>query len=570
MYKRSMKTISLFNNFRARLLFLSFFTGIIGGFIAIAYRQVLEIIETTRLRIFTEREPATMLLWVFAALLFAILVEYMVKKEPLISGSGIPQIKAYLINQAHQQPIKGLFLKFSGGAMGIFNGLSLGREGPSIQLGGLAGQFLGERFGQTELEKRTLVSAGASVGLAAAFNAPLAGVLFALEELYRNFSPLIILACTLSAVTGTLITNVIYGFRPVFPIFINTAFPLKHYWHLVVLGIVCGIIGALFNTMLISFSRAYKRIKIGKVLIPTLIALVLMFFFPIVLGGGHRLIEELLTGHQTLLMLLVILLVKMFFTFASYGTGIPGGIFLPMLSIGALLGAIYYSCAGLLSGFDASLEQAFILFGMVGLFTAIVKAPVTGIVLLVEMSRSVPSMLPLAVVAFSAYLTTEIVKSEPVYEILLKNMLKARKAANGADGVTSKIDGEIDGDSSAISGVSLRGASTRSSQSADEVSAIQSSGKVEKRAGHHSRTKPKSRYGKTLLELSIPQGSVWNGKALKEIALPGGAAALSIIRGEEEINLDPESVLYEGDMLIILSDVQAVEAVVSLFARTVI
>ena len=500
-------------NFRSRVLLLSFCTGLAGGSVAIAYRWVLEYIESGRASLLLRPNLISMAIWLAAAVIFAFVAEFFVKKDPLIGGSGIPQVKAYLINQARQKPVRGLLFKFAGGAMGIFNGLSLGREGPSIQLGSLAGQLLGERFGETELERRTLVSAGASVGLAAAFNAPLAGVLFALEELYRSFSPLILLACTLSAVTGTLLSSFVYGFKPIFPISISQTFPIGGYWHLLLIGALCGLLGKLFNLMLVAFSKAYSKLKIGKVLAPTLLALPLMLFFPLVLGGGHKLIETLLLDRHTVSMLLLLLGGKMLFTFASYGTGVPGGIFLPMLSIGAVLGSLYFQGMDTLFGMETSFEEAFILFGMVGLFTAVVRAPLTGIVLLVEMSRSVPSMLPLAVVAFTAYLTAEILDSDPVYEILLKRLLE--KQAKPQKEVSEK----------------------------------------------------KSRYGRTILELNLPQGSAYSGKTLSEIRLPASVILVSLIRGEEEFPLRPDTVLYEGDLVIAAVDPNQTHAIQEQFAK---
>ena len=515
-------------NFRTRILVLSFFTGLLGGLVSIAYRWVLETIELGRIKVSSGANLLAIAAWMLAAIIFSLLAEYMVKKEPLISGSGIPQVKAYLINQARLKPLRGILYKFTGGAMGIFNGLSLGREGPSIQLGSLAGQFLGERFGETELERRTLVSAGASVGLAAAFNAPLAGVLFALEELYRNFSPLIILACTLSAATGTLLANLVYGFKPIFPIAVDTLFPPGGYWHLVLLGALCGILGKLFNTLLVSFSSAYERLRSGKILIPTLIAFPLLFVFPLILGGGHRLIEELLSQHYSLWFLGLLLLCKLLFTFASYGTGIPGGIFLPMLSIGAIVGSLYFRGLGTIGGLAPDLEQAFILFGMVGLFTAVVKAPLTGIVLLVEMSRSVPSMLPLAVVAFTAYLTTEILKSDPIYEILLNRMLKKGDTPQEA------------------------------TQTGDRPLA--------QHTAKQELPSQKIRYGRTLVELYLPPGTAYNGSMLRDIPFPASVRAISLIRGEEEFHLGPDTLLYEGDLLILAADPHDIHAINTVLA----
>lgn len=523
-----MAKLKLFDNFRFRLLLLSFLTGASGGLIAILYRLALEFIEHQRMNTISRTQfsnnwtwPA---LWLVLGIVASHIIAMFVKHEPLISGSGIPQVKAYLVGQVRQWPLIGLVYKFTGGAMAIFNGLSLGREGPSIQLGSLAGQFLGEQFGKTELERKTLVSAGASVGLAAAFNAPLAGVLFAVEELYKNFSPLIILACTLSSVTGTLLANIIMGFEPVFPISVTTAFPFQNYWHLIVLGALVSVAAHWFNRLLIFFSSVMKKLDFNKVLFATLISIVFMLFFPLVNGGGHRIIETLLFDRHTLLFLSVLFICKYLFTFVSYGTQSPGGIFLPLLSLGAILGALYCDITVGVSAYTFDYREAYILFGMVAMFTAVVKAPVTGIVLLVEMSRSVSSMLPLAVVAFSAYLMSEILKTEPVYETLLRNLLASR------------------------------------TMQPESHPAMQNSSASRQRGKTTTCTR-------TMLEVILPQGSIWNGKTLGELPLPPDTIIASLISGEEEYAPQKDTIVYEGDLLIVVVNAESSHKVLELFAQ---
>ena len=178
--------------------------------------------------------------------------------EPQAGGSGIPQIKGVILGAIRLRWFRVLWVKLVGGILGIGLGLSLGREGPSIQIGAVAAQGMSRLFGRTRMEERYLITAGASAGLAAAFNAPLAGVMFALEELHRNFSGVVLAPAMAAALMATMVSRYLFGREPVFHFGILPHFPLRYMWLAVILGIIVGIAGVIFNKGLLNIHYFYE------------------------------------------------------------------------------------------------------------------------------------------------------------------------------------------------------------------------------------------------------------------------------------------------------------------------
>ena len=187
--------------------------------------------------------------YAFAVLLVLILIAWILDKlirfEPDISGSGIPQIEGELKGLEDQNWRKVLIAKFAGCVLAIGGGLALGREGPSIQLGGMIGKGFARRKNALLTEERMLMSCGAGAGLAAAFGAPLAGVLFALEELHKNFSAEVLVSTMAASAVADYIAVNIIGLRPVFDFDVEHRIPLRLYWAVVLLGVILGILGVL-------------------------------------------------------------------------------------------------------------------------------------------------------------------------------------------------------------------------------------------------------------------------------------------------------------------------------------
>ena len=310
-----------------------------------------------------------------------------------------------------------LLAKFVGGLLTIGAGLSLGREGPSIQLGAMAGKGVSRLCRRDVTEERMLLTCGASAGLSAAFNAPLAGVLFSLEELHKDFSTDVLLSTMSASITADFISRTLFGLGPVFSFPELSMMPLAHYWMVLLLGALLGLVGVFYNFCVAKAQDLYAKIPWAYVraFLPFLLAGVLLVVYPAVLGGGHNLVEAV-SQDQALQGLLVLFAVKFLFSMASFGAGVPGGIFLPLLVLGAVVGSSFSQGAHLL-GLDTATGN-FVILGMAGLFAAIVRAPVTGIVLISEMTGSFSHLLTLSLVSLAAYVVADLLHSPPVYRPL--------------------------------------------------------------------------------------------------------------------------------------------------------
>lgn len=429
MIKMKLKDLERSSNKNLYLLALSALVGIAAGLLASLYRLALKYAEVISIYFYHHvARHLTLLVIMFPILaIIAYLVTWLMKRYPMISGSGIPQVKGQLQGYLKPNWFTTAFAKFAGGTLTMLAGLSLGREGPSIQLGSSMGQAVAQKFAQTERHRRILIASGASAGLSAAFNAPLSGVMFVIEEVFKYFSPLILLTCMTSAIVADAVARLIFGDGAVFQFNIISAIPLKDYPILLILGVILGGFGAVYNWSLLKGQYWFKKIRLPYVRLLTACFTtgIMALVFPLAIGSGHILIEKFNFG-QSLSFLCLLFIAKFLISTISYSSGAPGGIFFPLLVLGASLGAIFATFVILTFHLPSELFANFIILSMAGTFTAIVRAPMTGILLLVEMTGSFSHLLPLALVSLVAYIVADLLKSEPIYDSLLANLLATK------------------------------------------------------------------------------------------------------------------------------------------------
>ncbi len=405
--------------------------GLVGGFVVLLYRVALTFAGDWLVKIlsYMKGNPFRCVVWFLILAALAWIVGKLVKWEPMISGSGIPQVEGEIAGRLSQNWKRVLPAKFAGGFLCMLGGLSLGREGPSIQLGAMAGQGISRALGRGKREEKFLMTCGASAGLSAAFHAPLAGMMFAVEEIHKTFSIPILLPVMTASVTADYIASHILGIDPVFRFQITEYLPQNYYWLLILLGILVGVSGVFYNWGMLKAQELYRKIpfmkETGRLLIAFLTAGVLGIVMPWVLGSGSGLIVSLTQGEMVLGMVVLTLVMKFLFSAVSFGSGAPGGIFFPLLILGALIGAVFAMAGVEFFGLAPVYVNNFVLLGMTGFFTAIVRAPLTGIILLFEMSGSISQMLSLSIVSVTAYIVATLMRSEPIYDSLLKRILKA-------------------------------------------------------------------------------------------------------------------------------------------------
>jgi CIC family chloride channel protein len=347
---------------------------------------------------------------------------------PEASGSGIPHLEAVLHRFRKLEWKRVLPVKFFGGIIAIGSGLALGREGPTVQMGGAVGDAISHWLKVSEHERLTLISAGAGAGLAAAFNAPLSGLVFVLEEVRRDFQPIVFGAAFVAAVIADIIVRIGLGQFSIFAVPSYPMPPLTSLPIFALLGVVAGIFGVLFNRSLLTAIEMYSRLP-ARFVVPTaaitggVVGLV-GWFSPLMIGSGHDLAEAALKGDLLLATIPLVFTIRFLLTTTSYGTGAPGGIFAPLLILGALIGLAIGQIAHNLSPDVVPIPAVFAVVGMAAYFTAIVRAPLTGIMLIVEMTGNYSQMLSLLVSCFCAYAVAEFLKDLPIYEALLERDLK--------------------------------------------------------------------------------------------------------------------------------------------------
>jgi H+/Cl- antiporter ClcA len=414
------------------LVIESIIIGFIAGFVVALFRLSLVKAEELRRRFYTFLTGAPFhwtVLWAFALALAGLFLGWAAKKRPMVKGSGIPQVKGHLAGQMDLRWKSELPLKLITGVLGLGAGLSLGREGPSILIGAYVGLGALSLFRRPGAERKPLVSAAATAGMAAAFNAPLAGVLFAIEELECGLSAVNI-ACAMGAsMAADAAAGFFFGLEPVFNFRHIDVLGLASFPWVALLGVFCGLLGDLFKRSLYCSLDLYGRFRVPPLIrpaLPLLVSIPLAFFFYDITGGGHGLIESLSQEQPALGIIGLLFIGKLLFTALCYGSGTSGGIFLPFLSCGALTGAALGILLNM-AGFTGPAQNLnFIILGMAGFFTAVVRAPVTGIILILEMSGNFNHLGSLVLVSISAFMTTELIASRPVYAALLDRALAGK------------------------------------------------------------------------------------------------------------------------------------------------
>ena len=357
----------------------------------------------------------------------AALAAWMVRRfSPVASGSGIPHVEAVLEGALPPAPLLLAPVKFAGGILAIGSGLALGREGPTVQMGSTIAFFVAGPFRLPWEDCRALIAAGAGAGLATAFNAPLAGAAFVLEELVRSFDQRIAIAGLAAASTAIAVMRAILGDTLDFPVVPLADVSGSARIFFFGLGAAAGFVGIAYNQAILRTSAAMRRVpapvEANAALIGALVGVV-AWFYPAIVGGGDPLTFAALTGRVDLAVLPFIFLARFGLAAISYATGTPGGLFAPLLTLGAQFGFLYGAgCRFLFPWLDAP-PESFALVGMAALFSATVQAPLTGMVLVSEMTGNVSLLLPMLGACALAMVVPKLIGEQPIYDSLRAALL---------------------------------------------------------------------------------------------------------------------------------------------------
>ena len=351
---------------------------------------------------------------------------------PHATGSGIPHVELVLRQEVPPAPLILLPVKFVGGLLAIGSGLALGREGPSVQMGASIAHMVGKLAHRAWADNRVLMAAGAGAGLATAFNAPIAGAIFVLEELVQRFEHRIALAALAASATAIATARAILGNQPDFTVMTFDHVPTLGLPLFLLLGVVAGLLAVAYNRSLLATLAALERRRAippeaRAALVGAAVAAV-AWFAPALVGGGDGLTQSALAGTAPLLWLAPIFLLRVVIGHASYAAGTPGGLFAPLLVLGAQAGLLFGAACALLFPDLGIPAPAFAVVGMAALFTGIVRAPLTGIVLITEMTAAFTLLLPLLGACFAAMLIPTLLRDVPIYEALREGTLRRDKA----------------------------------------------------------------------------------------------------------------------------------------------
>jgi CIC family chloride channel protein len=412
---------------------LSLVVGAAAGLVGAAFRLSLE--QADRLRDVLVswahgQGPAGLVLVAAACAAATAVAAALVRRySPHASGSGIPHVEAVLNGELPPAPFLLLPVKFLGGVLAIGAGLALGREGPSVQMGASLGHLLGKALRRSWPDSRVLLAAGAGAGLATAFNAPIAGAVFVLEELARRFDLRTSIAALGASTTALSVARLFLGESPEFQV-APMPYPGSEGKTLfVALGGAAGLLAVAYNRALLGAIAAAGRL--GRWPVEARAALVgaavgmLAWFAPGLVGGGEPLTQRTLAGAVTLSVLPFAFLLRFGLAIVSYAARTPGGLFAPMLVLGAQLGLLFGAlCRLAFPGLETP-PEAFAVVGMAAVFTGVVRAPVTGIVLVTEMTASFTMLLPMLAACFAAMLAPSLLGNPPIYDSLKQRPVAA-------------------------------------------------------------------------------------------------------------------------------------------------
>lgn len=402
------------------ILAKSLLIGVLAGVVVSVYRLILQAAEGMALSAYTfvSGNPRFILPMFLVLAVIGYIVGLIIKKEPMVIGSGVQQVKNLIAGRIGYSWWRMMIAKIVGSTLSTVGGLALGREGPCVQLGGCVGQGVGDKFGRSHAEKKILIGSGAGAGMGAALNAPLAGVMFVIEEVFKYISPIILLSALTGAVSAQFVCRSVFGIEPLLHFAAFDPLPLSAHWMILVFGILLGVIGAFYGLVLLHVRRIYAKIRVLvpvlRPVVPFLIAGVIGLVLPMALGSGHHTIEELNLA-MPIGFLLILLVVKFFFIILCLGSNSPGGDLFPLLVLGGMMGAAVGQFAINYLGVAPEYFSNFVVLGMAGYFAAIVGAPMTAIVLLVEMTGSFQQMLSLTMICLVSYTVINLLKQLKVY-----------------------------------------------------------------------------------------------------------------------------------------------------------
>ena len=422
-------------------------TGVCAGVIVTLFNMLVHDGEHISRNIYASVRANPLLIPLLFAGLFvvAFVLGTAVQLSSAIGGCGIPQAEGATRGSVRFKWYRDLTAMFACSLLSIFAGLSIGAEGPSVFIGACTGDGVASLLRRDQMVRKYQITGGACTGLAVASNAPLTGIAFAYEEAHKRFTPEVFICAFSSVIFGMLTRTGLYhalGMEVAssFHSYVFHEMPVQEYVYVLLAGVVCGLVGVAFYKLCFVMRGFFKKIQCKeKKWTPMLrlgiaVALggVVSLLAVGVMGGGHDLIESLGThggisqpttesafGLSVVGTLAVVLILKLLITTVNVGAGIPCGIFIPIIAIGACLGGLMNTMWVKL-GMDSAYCDLMVMLCMAAFFTTIIKAPITAIIMICEFTGSFAPLLPVIIAVTIGYIIGEIFRTDGIYEELLE------------------------------------------------------------------------------------------------------------------------------------------------------
>ena len=341
---------------------------------------------------------------------------------PDARGSGVPQTKAALFARDGNISLRTVLGKFFCTSVTLASGIPLGREGPSVQVGAGIGSVLGRFLGLRPDQMRKLIPVGAAAAVAAAFNTPLAAVVFSLEEIVGDLNAPMMGGVVLASATAWMVLRLSLGDHPLFKVPQYKLVSPAEFAIYAVLGIAGGVVSAIFARMLLGIRAQFRRLPRNTVwcqpVAGGLLVGIIGWFIPQVLGVGYGFVGDALNSNMALRLMVLLLILKVITVTVSYATGNAGGIFGPALFIGAMLGGAIGTGAHHLFPLSTATPGAYALVGMGAVFAGVVRAPMTSVLMIFEMTQDYAVIVPLMIANLISLFVAGQLQHEPIYEAL--------------------------------------------------------------------------------------------------------------------------------------------------------
>lgn len=409
---------------RSKIIVQAILVGLISGMLVVGFKVSINSLFWT-IQKFLSAFPTWQKALIFPLIttLGGLISGFLVFKfAPETKGSGIPYVKMTMARMGNMTRIRSIVVKFFAGVAGIGTGLSLGREGPSVQLGAGAGALVGRLFKMSGTNQDKLIAAGAGSAIGATFNAPIAGTIFVLEELVQKFTPALLFPVLVSTVSAASLARHFLGSNPSFDLpKLQGGITLENIPVCIILGLVAGLLGVLFSKVIFFNNKLFDKMsKIPNYFKPAIAGLavgLIGLVIPYVLGSGNFSVDLLLQHKFSLGLVLIIFIAKFFVTPFCFGSGAAGGIFLPMLMLGSFLG---YIISTVCNSFGFHTDPIVIaILGMGAFLSAVARTPITAVLMVFEMTGGYSHILPIMLSAAIADLVAEKLNQKPIYASLI-------------------------------------------------------------------------------------------------------------------------------------------------------